>query len=334
MRDPKLNEWLLERDFVVLHEVEGRKSIAALVNPTAVCGIYVLHFANNQYYIGLAKNVTKRYVQHRQTHSDIQYISFKSVEVENLKRVESADIEFFKTRLRLRNIDEMEDFIMERDFDKLVDADFAQRFKQDLTYNDYTGVKYQNEGLQHNYKYRLFFQKLTQQPFYGELLAMCKLYTERCLPAPLKTEYAFWSVTCFRIKPQSVVIRLNIHRQEVFTVFLTTLNSGKQTLDFRFQLAKKPLTQIVNGKTAQKNIEQQCASAEFTDFFYPTGGKDQLRLMALAKDARRLFSFPSFVEATRLHNLRLMHKGTSFNKTSHCMDLAEKMLAFGQNGTA
>jgi len=328
MRDPKLNEWLFERDFVILHEVEGRKSIAALVNPTAVCGIYVLHFANNQYYIGLAKNVTKRYVQHRQTHSDIQYISFKSVEVENLKRVESADIEFFKTRLRLRNIDEMEDLIMERDFDKLVDADFAPRFKQDLTYNDYTGEKYQNEAQQSNYKYRKCFQLLAQQNFYNELLAISKLYVEQCLPAPLKTEYAFWSVTCFQVKPESVVIRLNIYQQEVFTVFLTTLNSGKQTLDFRFQLAKSPFAHIVNEETEQERIKQRCASAEFIDHFYRTGGKDQMRLAVLLRDVRRLFSFPSFVKAVRLHNLRLMRKGTNMNRVAHCMDLAAKMLAF------
>ena len=90
-------------------------------------------------------------------------------------------------------------------------------------------------------KYRQCFQRITQQPFYDELIAVCSLYTGRCLPAPIKTEYAFWSVTCFPVKTESVIIRLNIHKQEVFTVFLTTLNSGKPNLYCSFSTCKKSI---------------------------------------------------------------------------------------------
>ena len=206
-----LSHWLAERGLTISYHVKGIRSIAPLIDASAACGIYFLHFANNEYYVGLAKNVVKRYVQHRQTHSDICRISFKSVAVEKLKEVESADIEFFKTRVRLRNIDEMEDLIMERDFDKLVVADFAEHFLHDLSYNALSDDKYRNDELQSNYKYRQNFLRLQQQGFYSELLAVCRSYVRECLPAPIRTEYAFWSVTCFPVKPDSVLIRLNIY---------------------------------------------------------------------------------------------------------------------------
>ena len=321
-----LNQWLSERGFAISHQVDGKRSIASLFAASCACGIYFLHFGNNEYYVGLAKNVVKRYVQHRQTHSDICRISFKPVAVENLKRVESADIEFFKTRVRLRNIDEMEDLIMERDFDKLVHTDFAERFLHELSYNDLTGDKYQNAELQSNYKYRQCFELLSQHNFYNELLAVSSLYVRTCLPAPSKTEYAFWSVTCFRFKPEAVIIRLNIYQQEVFTVYLTKLNNDSTSLDYSFQLAKTPLATMVSGRSNRTLIEQQCPSAKFDDHFYRTGGKDQMRLAVLAKDITRLFSLPPFIEATRLLNLRLMRKGANMNRVSHCMDLAEAML--------
>lgn len=322
-------DWLIERGFSITHQIEERKSITGLVDTSEACGIYVLHFANDEYYVGLAKNVTKRYVQHRQTYADIQHISFKPVPLEQLKRVESDEIEFFKTRVRLRNIDEMEDLIMERDFDKLVDVEFARRFLADLHYNDYTGDKYRNEELQSNYKYRQNFQLLTEQSFYDKLLALCRLYIQNCLPAPLKTEYAFWSVTCFRVKAETPVIRLNVYQQEVFTVYPTTLSNGKPTLDFSFMLAKSPFNQIVNGKTVQSFLEQECRTVVFSNDFYRTGGKDQMRLQTLTFDVLRVLSHPSFVAAARLHNLRLMRKGTNMNRVSHCMDLAENMLVLG-----
>ncbi|AWM32109.1 GIY-YIG nuclease family protein [Hymenobacter nivis] len=324
-----LSEWLLERGFSLRHDVAGRPSIAALFAGSATCGIHILHFANEEYYVGLAKNVVRRYVQHRRTHTDIVSLSFKPVEDALLKRVESAEIAFFKSRVRLRNIDEMEDLIMERDVDKLVVPEVAARFLREVTYNDLSGEKYLNEELQANYRYRQCFQQLTQQPFYVALLAACKQYVHAGVPAPVKTEYAFWSVTCFPLKPHkedTIVLRLNIYQQEVFTVFRTTLANGKKSLEYWFQLAKTPLMELNNGISGMAMIRQQCSSARFDDHFYRTGGNDQLRLGVSAADFTRLVRLPAFRKAVRLHNLRLMRKGTNMNRVSHCMDFAEELL--------
>ena len=54
--------------------VYKRPSIAELYKPDKRCGIYVLRFQNNQYYVGQAVDVIRRYVQHSKVHEDIQEI--------------------------------------------------------------------------------------------------------------------------------------------------------------------------------------------------------------------------------------------------------------------
>jgi hypothetical protein len=45
--------------------VQGRTSIADSFKPRRRCGIYVLRFSNEEFYVGQAVDVTIRYAQHR-----------------------------------------------------------------------------------------------------------------------------------------------------------------------------------------------------------------------------------------------------------------------------
>ena len=116
-----------------------------------MCGLYILHFTTGELYVGLARDIQKRFYQHRRTYPDIERLSFRTVSLAELKARESEEIAFWKTRARLRNVDELEDPLVERDFDKLVDADFSQRFRTDLDFNDETGKRYQNDTLLHHF---------------------------------------------------------------------------------------------------------------------------------------------------------------------------------------
>ena len=71
MRDSEINDLLIKRDFIIFHNVAGYKSIIYFINHAAAGGIYILHFTNNEHYVELAKNVAKRYLQHRKKHVDI-----------------------------------------------------------------------------------------------------------------------------------------------------------------------------------------------------------------------------------------------------------------------
>ena len=65
--------------FLPTQNVQGRASVADLFKPQKRCGIYILHFANGEFYAGQAVDVTRRYAQHRSTYDDIVKLSFKSL---------------------------------------------------------------------------------------------------------------------------------------------------------------------------------------------------------------------------------------------------------------
>lgn len=81
-----------EMGFAPPQYVKGRASIADLFKPGERCGIYVLHFSNGEFYAGQAIDVTCRYVQHRNTHKDIEKISFKPTSQNRLDEEERSII--------------------------------------------------------------------------------------------------------------------------------------------------------------------------------------------------------------------------------------------------
>jgi len=69
----------ITNDFTQPRHIQGRASIADLFPPGKRCGLYILHFTNGEIYAGQALDVTRRYVQHRKVHSDIERISFTAI---------------------------------------------------------------------------------------------------------------------------------------------------------------------------------------------------------------------------------------------------------------
>src|SRR5665647_2460200 len=67
-------------------------SIAGQFTYNNRCGIYILHFSNGQYYVGLAIDVVNRYAQHRLNHLDIEYVSLKEVAKTNLSKIEKETV--------------------------------------------------------------------------------------------------------------------------------------------------------------------------------------------------------------------------------------------------
>lgn len=80
----ELHRVVSELNFDQWHDVRERASIADLFRPNERCGIYVLSFANGEAYAGQAVDVTRRYVQHRKVHPDIEAMAFQTVTVDGL----------------------------------------------------------------------------------------------------------------------------------------------------------------------------------------------------------------------------------------------------------
>lgn len=105
MHEPsEIDQIIRDLGFNRTYSVRDDPSVAAHF-PVRRCGIYILHFENNQYYVGQAVNVVRRYSQHRRDteHSDIVRISFRSVRKRNLTTVERETIAYLDKKVHLRN---------------------------------------------------------------------------------------------------------------------------------------------------------------------------------------------------------------------------------------
>ncbi|MCC6177254.1 MAG: hypothetical protein IT305_18265 [Chloroflexi bacterium] len=74
-----VDDRLQSMGFTIRHSVAGRESVAQLFPRDRRRGIYVLHFANGQHYVGQSVEVVRRYGDHRRNHPDIAEISFREV---------------------------------------------------------------------------------------------------------------------------------------------------------------------------------------------------------------------------------------------------------------
>ena len=83
----------------------NRRTISDCFAKSSRTGIYILHFSNGEYYVGQAKDVVRRYDQHRMKHLDIEYISFKKTKIRELNELERQTLKILENQKRvLRNI--------------------------------------------------------------------------------------------------------------------------------------------------------------------------------------------------------------------------------------
>ena len=222
--------------------VRTRASIADLFKPQRRCGIYVLRFSNGEFYAGQAVDVTRRYVQHRKTHGDIEEIAFKPLPRGRLSEEERALIERLEQEgWQLRNIALASIPKGESDFDLVMPPEEQERWLNALNYVDGEGERLVDTDLRRKYRGR--FQRFVEMPYAKEALDILRTYARVAVPAIRRGEVSFWSCSC--LPTADVYSRVNINWQEVFTV-----STGFYGLWFSFYLARSPLQQAFGNSLA------------------------------------------------------------------------------------
>lgn len=296
--------------------VQGRDSIADLFPPGRRCGLYILHFSNGEIYAGQALDVTRRYVQHRKVHEDIEEISFRQVTKDRLNDEERALIWSLEdSRHRLRNITFTSIPKGESDFDLIMPAAEQDRWLKDTSYVDSSGSRVVDPELRRKYSRK--FESFASLPRSDEVIDILRSYVGVNIPAFRRGEVSFWCVSC--MPGRNVYARINIYWQEVLTVFVV-----EDELWVSLHVADSPFT-LLSDETLALLFERHPA-LEVMDHKYGPGGPDQVNL-TLSLAAVRPFLFdPEVLPAIRLFNLRLMQKGACNFGRFHCMDLADRLI--------
>jgi hypothetical protein len=293
-----------------------------MYSPGNRCGLYILYFANNDLYAGQAIDVTRRFVQHRKIHNDIQKISFKRMAKRNLNEAELALIHSLeRAGHSLRNITFTSVPKGIADFDLVMSFEEQKRWLGDQDYVDYGGPRVHDLTLRNKYSRK--FQQFTDMPSSDNVTAILRRYVRTCLPAFLRSELTFWSCSCLPGNSNTGYIihsRINVYWQEVCTVF-----EDQQGLGINVHLARSAV-ETAFGSSAGPLVEEY-PTLRVIDHQYKPGGYDQTSLEIRGTQAvLRFLHDPILLHAIRVFNMRLMKKGACNYNRYHCFDLADRLV--------
>jgi hypothetical protein len=282
---------------------------SAVIAPRA--GVYILEFETGDAYVGLANNVVRRLSQHldSETHCDFRSFCFLPVALARLVTVERAVIaRLERAKFQLRNHVFASFNYKPSPLDDVVSPEFLDRFLLGGG-NDWSGERVNLPDLRRRYSAR--YRDFEAHPAAGSIVAALRAYVKHTIPAPIRTEVGYWSLSC---KPQRsegpLLTCLNIHWQEVLFMW----EEGDEVW-VRMNLAATPL--IASGRVeADDMINTQ----------YIPGGADQDYWDVPLDEFVAFLSEPDICSAARALNVRLMRKGRCNFGRSHCLDLADLVL--------
>lgn len=310
--------------------VQGRLSIADLFPKSKNrCGIYLLNFSDDTFYIGQAIDAVKRFAQHRKNYDNIQRFWFQSVKKEQLNEVEQKLIHEAEMQgLLLTNKTFISNIIGDIDLDLLISRTEQENWLENE-------IEISNDGYdlyctvepKHIIKYRHNFDKLKQVENYAQLKRILNLYIRKCLPAFKKTELSFWSLSCMPSTNSNTYPRyfcMNVNAMEVFVVGYE--RKTKQPFAF-FVLTSL----FFDNDDELDRLGDKYKTLEAERSEYRAAGADQIRFhfSNLNELEDILLNEHKIISSIKELNLRLMRKGGTIYSPFHCFDFAKDVLAQG-----
>jgi hypothetical protein len=315
---------ITEYDFPEFMWVYCRPTVADLFKPDKRCGIYILRFTNDQFYVGQAVDVIRRYVQHAKVHDDIQEISFKTFSEKELNEIEQKLIKSLEQKqVKLRNINLTSFPKGERDIDLIVSKEEQENWLN--SWNDNFLIEHIINQPEQQEKYSKKFNSLLKLKEFEIAKPFLIEYFKKCVLEPAKTELSFWCLTCltkaFSDTNHIALCRLNFFWCEVLTIWI----DDYKNCNFTFHLTKSILTKIYLKELKIKSLF-------IDDHFYQRGGPDQFLIEVTGiEDAMKLLADKNVISAIKTFNLRQMQKGATIYSKYHCIDLAKLILTAEYN---
>ncbi len=304
--------------------VIGVHSIAHLVPKSKNrCGIYLLRFSNGDRYVGQAVDVVTRFSTHRLNYPDITEVAFWRVPQRDLDAVERAEIRRLEDEgVQLRNVVHARGRLGATDFDIVVPPPEQEAWLGSAP-SDIVG---QDTRPQHAHLRRdnhVGFSRLVADPRFATVEYALRRYVSWTIPAPHRTELSYWTISA---RPGTLggkrLFTLTVHNLE--TLFLYAPRSEPDVTDFRLNVDLKTL--LGSWDTLDEFADQLWGLDVYEPRYRARPGVAALSVDN-ARDFVRLLSLDGVVAAARRLNVDLMRKGPALNWKSHCLDLADRLLA-------
>lgn len=218
--------FLRENNFIFYADVRYRHSISDLVkNKADKCGIYILRFDDDTFYVGQSVDFCRRLLQHKKQWNDITDIWFKKIHKKELNVVELATIQDMEEITRIRNISnsshaplrtsDLDEIIPQYRQKEWLEQDFSEFSSRLRIQDEIQRAKYikRTEGILDGNKFSL-------------AIPVIKKYIQKCIHKPYLTEMTYWGLSFPFEKHNEFIIltRVNLRFQEVFTVIYNTIS--------------------------------------------------------------------------------------------------------------
>jgi hypothetical protein len=180
-----------------------------------------------------------------------------------------------------------------------------------------------SESLEQRFKYAVRLEKLLRRPQAQEVFEILRIYGEKCIPIPRKTERYYWSVSCLPSTSDKPLARVNASWMELFTL----LPDGEELRarlilhlsDFTADGSPEP------GQLDQAFLEQCVVRPEDVSHFLWKDDTFGIKVRG-STSIRKFIGVPRALRAIRRFNLTHMNRGRNAYQASHCYSLADYML--------
>ncbi len=293
------------------------------------CGIYLLQFPDNKFYVGQALNVVRRFAQHRKNYDDIIGFSFiptprKLLDETERKLIYKAE----QLNLLILNTVHATNVVGETDLDLVVSPEQQDfwLFSPESFNRDEVSVSKITLSHAHLERFWRQFQKFKTHPLFSPTSELLRIYLANCILSPRRTEYSFWAISCLPTTNHNTWPRLaciNIGVMEVLVIGHFK-ESPTKLWGFVTVAADVLYETFQNDETFMAAFP----SIELNKRGYKDAGQHQVTLWAGdEKSLRNLLGDKSIQKSAASLALRVMRKRATIYSKYHCKQLADLVTA-------
>lgn len=327
MLPPEPNLIYQSLGFPELKNVATLLSIAHLFKKSdSRCGIYLLEFPENKYYIGQAIDAVKRFSQHRKNYSNILGHSFIPIKKINLDKIEKELIQTAENSgITLLNVVHVSNVVGDTDLDLVIspgDQDTWLNEPFETNKNRYDQLIKLNDS--HISRFEEKYSKFRKHQHYDITVNFVSNYINNCIPHSRVTEYSFWSVSCLpgtNINTWPRLTCLNIAVMEMLVIGYQKKNPGQL-----WGFVNVASDVLLNSFGSFEKFNEEFPDIELIERNYRDAGQHQIMLHAMSTDSlSKLLHSKDVLGAAATINMRVMRKRATIYQKFHCKQLANEV---------
>ena len=312
--------------------VSTLRSVAHLFGSSkSRCGIYLLEFPEERFYIGQAVDVARRFGQHRKNYDDISGFSFIPTQRGSLDQMERDLIQKAELLgLVILNTVHASNVIGETDLDMVLSQDEqAEWLSSPVRFN--TGDSASPIALPGAQLERFSkqFHKFKEHPLHIPASELLTTYVHHCIPAPKRTEYSFWVVSCLPTTNRNTWPRLLCVSAGVMELLVVGFHKDDSSALWGFVTVASDV--LSDTFKTDKSLVDFFPSVEIIRRQYRDAGQYQVTLWAGDEQSFvAILRHGAVQQAAASLALRVMRKRATIYSKFHCKHAAN--YAIGTNG--